>query len=420
MSATVEKFQPIYEGRDLYVPAFDLKVDGRDLDTVKGPDGRFSVARDVIDVRYTDSIDKVDTMEITVNNWDAERLDFKYTGSKTDRPDEMIDIFLPGKTVELHMGYFRPVAGRHDDRDKPEPLRMMLLGKINKLTPNFPAAGQPTLKVSAQSVLSQMSAKQETFHYDERTFGTKPKASMIADKVGKRRKLMFENKPIDLKTEPGIASSEPELEYVLQDNQFDIVFLLQLAHRHGYDVLLKYESKDKQQRPYLYFGPAGREPRLSYRLEWGRSLIQFQPTLTTSKQVKEVTVRGWDMTTKQPVKVTVDRTMLPNSPLRDKKQLDKLEEGFKEKNEIVVDQPFRSMAEAKEYAKALLMGIAGNMVTARGSTVGTPDLRAGSRVEIAKVGQLFSGTYTVKTTTHSITSGGYVTDFEARLEEKRR
>jgi uncharacterized protein len=418
--ATPEKFTPVYEGRDLYVPAFDIKVDGRDLSSLQGPGGAISVARDVIDVRYTDSIDKVDTMEMTVNNWDAERVDFKYTGSNTDMDDAHIDTFMPGKTVELHMGYYRPPAGRASaDRDAPEPLRMMLLGKINKLTPSFPTAGQPTLKVSAQSVLSQMSAKQETFHYDAKKFdGRKPRASMIAEAVGKRHKLMFEGKPIELKTKDGAVGKEPEIEYVLQDNQFDIVFLLQLAHRHGYDVLLKYDNKDKEARPYLFFGPAGDEARVSYKLEWGKSLIQFQPTLTTSKQVKEVTVRGWDVARKQPIKVTVDRTMLPNSPLRDKKSLDKLEEGFKEKSEVVVDQPFQSEAEAREYALALLQGNAGNMVTAKGSVVGTPGLRAGSRIEVGRVGRLFAGTYTVKTTTHSITSGGYVTDFEARMEEK--
>jgi phage protein D len=155
-------------------------------------------------------------------------------------------------------------------------------------------------------------------------------------------------------------------------------------------------------------------------LEWGKSLIQFQPTLTTSQQVSEVTVRWWDVAQKKEAKVTVDRTMLPNSPLRDKKQLEALEEGFKEKKEIIVDKPFTTKKEAEEYAKAQLSGIAGKMVTARGSTLGTPDLRAGSRVEILGLGDTFTGTYTVTASTHSIGAGGYITEFDARLEEKAR
>jgi len=58
-----------------------------------------------------------------------------------------------------------------------------------------------------------------------------------------------------------------------------------------------------------------------------------------------------------------------------------------------------------------------NMVTGRGSTVGTVDLRAGSFVQIQGLGKTFSGRYFVKSTTHTINASGYVTEFEVRLEE---
>jgi phage protein D len=236
--------------------------------------------------------------------------------------------------------------------------------------------------------------------------------------VGKRGNLKIDNMVVEVKPDPGIAGQESELEYVLQNNQYDILFLLQLGHRQGYDVLLKYESKNKQPKPYLFFGPASNEPRVSYILEWGKSLIQFQPTLTTTNQVNEVTVRGWDALKKKPINVTVKRDDLDTRPLRDKKKLKTLEEGFKEKKEIIVDRPFRNEKEAKEHAKALLKGIVGDMVTVHGSTVGTPDLRAGSRIETRGLGGTFDGTYTVTSTNHSISGGGYMTEFDAKLEEK--
>lgn len=404
MSAAVEEFQPIYEGRDFYVPAFDIKIEGVEIDKY--------TAKDVMEVKYTDALDKIGTMELTVNNWDADLLDFKYTGPKSGTLDERSTLFDPGQVVHLFMGYHKPIEGKHDSK-KADPLRLMLAGKIHKLAPSFPAAGNPVLKVSAQSVLAQLSAKQETKNYAPKMTATK-----IAHEVAARGKLKLRDKV--LKLEPQTAlKNEPELEFVMQNNQYDIVFLIQLAHRQGYDVVLKYRDEEKREDPYLFFGPTSDEPRISYLLEWGRSLVSFMPTLNTAQQVKEVTVCGWNMKTKQPIKVTVDRTKVPNSPLKDKKQLERLEEGFKEKAEIIVDRPFNNETEAREYALAQMSSITAGMVTARGSTVGAPDLRAGSRVEIKGLGGTFSGRYTVTSSTHTIGAGGYVTEFEARRQERK-
>lgn len=404
MATPQEKFQPIFQGRDFYVPAFDIKIKGIDLPK--------ETARDVIAVRYNDSIDKIDTFEITVNNWDAEKLDFKYSGPKKGGDDKRSEFFMPGKTVELWMGYFKPIAAKNEDKDKPEPLRLMLVGKISKLAPTFPAAGQPTLKVSGQSILSELSAKQETKIYENK------KASKIAEEVGERGNLKLDDMVVKVKPDPTAKDQELPLDYVLQDNQYDILFLLQLAHRYGYDVFLEDESKDKKPKFSVKFGPSTKEPPVSYSLEWGKSLIQFQPTLTTTNQVSEVTVRGWDALKKEAINVTVTRDGLDTRPLRDRKKLETLEKGFKEKKEIIVDKPFRNKKEAKEHAKALLKSITGKMVTARGSTVGTPDLRAGSRIEIKELGIIFNGTYIVTSSSHTIGSGGYITEFDARLEEK--
>ena len=52
-----------------------------------------------------------------------------------------------------------------------------------------------------------------------------------------------------------------------------------------------------------------------------------------------------------------------------------------------------------------------------GSTVGLPDLRSGSVVEVDGLGKRFTGRYFVTGTTHGITNGGYTTQFECRREE---
>jgi phage protein D len=170
-------FVEIYKGRDFYVPAFDLKIEGRDLPA--------DAAKDVIDVRYGDSIAEIDTFDLTVNNWDAEALDFKYTGPKAGGEAKHSQVFTPEQVIELRMGYLQ----------QKQPLHLMLMGKITKLTPSFPAAGAPTLKVSGQSVLSQLSAKQVTHNY-------KPglTASAIAEQIGKRGNLKLKGVKLEVKT----------------------------------------------------------------------------------------------------------------------------------------------------------------------------------------------------------------------------
>lgn len=399
------KAVPVYEGRDFYVPAFDIRIKGIDLPK--------ETRKDVIEVRYTDSIDQIDSFEITVNNWDAEKRDFKYTGSAKDVKDEgRSTLFDPGQEMELWMGYFKPIAARSEDKDKPEPLRLMLVGIITKLAPSFPAAGQPTLKVGGNNVLYKLMTEQKADVYE------KIKDSDIAKKIGDRGNLKIGNLKIPVKIDDEAKDQEVVNEHVLQDNQYDILFLLQRARRNGYDVLLKYESKDKETKPVLYFGPSTKDTWVSYILEWGKSLIQFQPTLTTAKQVYEVTVHGWNALKKKRIEVTVNRDDLKTRALRDKRKLKKIEEGFKERKEVIVDKPFRDKQEAKRYAMDRLDRLSKDLVTGRGSTVGTPDLRAGRIIEIQGLGSTFNGKYFVKSTTHTIGPGGYITEFEARLEEK--
>lgn len=411
-------FTEIYRNSDLwYVPAFDIKIDGKPL-----PE---NAAKDVLDVRYTDSMDQIDSFEFTVNNWDAKEQDFKYTGSgrqaKECQPLLELDqensfksedrnrLFDPGQEIELWMGYFKP---NPTSPNQSTGLKLMLAGIITGIAPTFPASGQPTLKVSGQNALRKFMTKQETRTYEQK------RDSDIAEEIGRKGNFKIGNLVIPVRTDRNAKSQEPQNDHVLQDNQYDIVFLLQRAHRNGYNLLLKKEERAGQVEQYLFFGPALNASKTSYLLEWGKSLIQFQPKLTISNQVYSVTVNGWDGARGKRISVTVDRSQLPTRGLRDRRELDQIEQGFRERSEVIVDRPFRNEAEARQYALARLEKNARDLVTGRGSTVGTPDLRAGSLIEIRKLGNTFDGKYVVTTTTHTINASGYITEFEARLEEE--
>jgi phage protein D len=376
MSTTTEAI-PIYTGgRDFYVPAFEVRLRGRPL----GQD----VMRDVVQVSYKDSMTDIDSFELSVNNWDAERRTYKYSD---------LELFDPGKELELWMGYF----GR-------DPLRLMIKGEITSLRPNFPATGQPTLAVSGLNLLHRLRRCQVSRTYLNQT------DSQIADQVA--RLLGLEPSLSDA------ASNETPNTYVFQDNQYDIVFLMERARLTGYEIYVVEQGQNGKSAPSkLFFGPSTTGQRPTYQLTAGRSLVDFQPELTTARQVGKVTVRGWDAKKKEKIEFTATRDQLKAKGLTKEGRIDAIEQSFGDREEVITNVPVESLDEAERLATGALERIAKDMVKGNGSSLGLPDLRAGSVLKIDGMGGRFSGRYFVTATTHTISDGGYATQFECRREE---
>jgi phage protein D len=359
---------PIYQGQDFYVPTFEVKLAGR-------PAGQ-EVVRDILTVSYKDSIQEIDSFELSINNWDADARGFKYSDRK---------LFDPGETIDLSMGY-------------PGALRLMLKGEITSLRPSFPAGGGSVLAVSGLNVLHRLRKKQETHTYANVT------DSDIADQIKQRLR-------VDIRAPH--ASDEPILAYVIQDNQYDIVFLMERARRIGYDLV----AEEQQSGTVLTYRPSTAIHQPAYKLTYGKSLIEFQPELTTANQVGKVTVRGWDAANKTPIVYTATRDQLATKGVASRGGQDAIDKAIAAKEEIVATKPVESQAEAQKLATEILEGIAKEMVKGTGSVPGLPDLRAGTVLEIDGLGERFSGRYYVVSTTHAIGDGGYTTQFECRREE---
>ncbi len=95
----------------------------------------------------------------------------------------------------------------------------------------------------------------------------------------------------------------------------------------------------------------------------------------------------------------------------------KLLEKSDAREEQVVDEPMFTQKQADLRAKAILLERTKDLVTATGTCVGLPDLRAGCRIGIAGLGARFNGEYFVTDTVHTINDSGYITKFTARREE---
>lgn len=367
---------PIYEGQDFHVPYFQVKLQGR-------PQGQ-EVVNDILQVTYKDNINEIDSFEISINNWDAQKRTFKYSDQ---------NLFDPGKELELWMGYY----GR-------ERLRLMIKGEITSLRPTFPAGGQPTLAISGLNLLHRLRREQVSQRYE------KMKDSDIAEQIGGRL-------GITVKTDQKAAAKETTYEYLFQDNKYDIVFLMERARRIGYDLFVEESGENGQSgESRLCFGPSVNVRQQTYQLTYGRSLIQFQPNLTTANQVGEVTVRGWDPKQKQKIEYTAKRSELTTQGVGAEGGQAVIEQSFNQRQEIIT-RPVESEDEARQLATETLEDIAKDMIKGSGSTVGLPDLRAGGVVQIDGLGTRFSGRYFVTATTHTISDSGYTTQFECRREE---
>lgn len=368
---------PIYKGQDFYVPYFEVKVGEEPL--------RRDVIRDITSVSYKDNIAELDSFEININNWDADKRDFKYSDG---------DLFLPGKKVELWMGYY--------GKDR---LRLMLTGEITSLRPTFPSNAMPALAISGLNLLHQLRTCQESMPYIKRT------DTEIATAIAKRLK-------VDLEKDDNAAAQEKPYPYLFQNNEYAIVFLMERARRIGYDLfVVETGSNGKAQKSCIHFGPSENVKRTTYELKYGLSLLEFQPTLTIADQVTEVVVHGWDKVKKKTIEGKATREQLTTKGIGAAGNQAAIDTAISNRQEVIADKPVADENEANDLALSTLENIAKEMVKATTTTVGLPDLRAGSIVQIAGVGKRFSGRYFVTATTHTIGDSGYTTQLECRREE---
>jgi len=394
---------PIYSQQEtFYVPAVQLYI--RDQE-VPG-----NVVRDLLQVTYKDSINEIDSVDLEINNWDADRRTFKFAPPLKDATEDYTGVFDPGAPIELWMGYQNN-------------LRLMMRGQITTLAPNYPESGAPTLSVHALNELLQFTTEQHT-----RSWENKTDTDIAKELCGLPVKQGQAGLGIGI--DPNPDPNEAEETFVFMNNQYDIVFLLERARRHGYEVYL--EDGNGSGNPTLYFGLSeSRALAPVYQLEWGKSLISFQPTLTTAKQVATVTVRGWDRKANKAIEQSYTLQTLWKDQGKSAAEIARLSaiaKAYGNRTEVVTDHPVHTNDEAKKLARAILEDNSKRQIEAHGATVGLPDLRSGCALYISGfasagsssasngAGSDFNGQYYVMETTHTIGSGGYRTEFKARRE----
>lgn len=354
---------------ETYVPAFSIEIGKEKLLLGK--------TVDVMSVSVTESCEGADIFSFSMR--DRHKESGRFAGGADLRWIDDED-FQEGKKVRIEMGY----VGN---------MRLMIVGRVTAVTPNFPESGMPTLAIRGTSLYDRLmrARRREPF--------TKSTDSDIAGEIARQ---------VGLKAQ--VDPTTAEYPYQSATDETLHQFLTRRAQRIGYELVVKEET--------LYFEQPGyrKNPSPVLVLEWGRNLKSFRPNLRTHGINTEVRLRG-TLTSQGGSKTAVvgsaragdERVKLGRSAGSEfvSKQLS-------DSPQLYEDHSIRNQEEANEIALAQLERGSMEYLTGSGSCIGNIKLKPRTVIEIKNLGARFSGRYYVTRVRHTIDSGGYRSDFDVK------
>ena len=328
-----------------------VKIDGADP-----PDG---FMRDLLEVTVENSLHLPDVATLVLHD------------ARLHWIDE--DSLSPGKTIQ--------VTARVERQEK-----SLFDGEIVEIEPDFEASTQ-RLMVRAFDRLHRLSRGRHVRSFLNMSDGDL--VQKIAQEVG-------------LQAQAGPTSQVHP--YVFQNDETNLEFLQGRAAALGY--LLYVQDKTLHCEAPKASGKA-------IELEWGVTLQEFRPRLTTIGQVDSITVRGWDPTAKQEIVGQARNGQGAPQVGQSKNGSELAHSAFNlDTQTLVVDRPIRTQTAADKLAQAVADRQAERFIEAEGACTGNPAMIAGASVQIKAVGDRFSGTYFVTGAVHVYNARqGYSTRF---------
>lgn len=197
-----------------------------------------------------------------------------------------------------------------------------------------------------------------------------------------------------------------------QDNVSDWEFLNRLAELAGAQVLvldgeLHFRLPEPPSGAPQPTAKATQDPLV---LEASRNVIALRAGIAATAQVPEVTVRGWDATTKQ----AVTAAATPKAAGTEVAGVQPADLGrtFGSPPYLVADPTLTSDGAVRTVAGAVAGELGSGFAEIEGVAKGNPKLRAGAAVALANVGEPFQGRYVLTSTRHLFSEqAGYTTAF---------
>jgi uncharacterized protein len=348
---------------DFFTPAFRIQVDGKDL--LK------NYYMEIASVQVDNTLKGADRFSFTVNStFNFERREFEH----------LKDTFDFGKPVEIHMGY----TGNRG-------LKLMLRGMITSVQTSFPASGLPQINVSGYDLSYPMTKGKRSDNWTDQT--DTQVVMLIADRYG------LQAKAEDTKVK------HPKTE---QSQESDFQLLEKLAERNGFEMYVYDQT-------LFFHAPKNDEPAV-VTLEWGKGLVSFAPEINISEQISKVEVRGWDVQKKAEILGVAERGEEPGLEPGRRSGAEYVKTIVKghEAGSLKIRLPVFSKQEAEQRAGAILKKRSEMFVQGSGESIGLPEIMADINVELKGLGAMFSKTYYVDQSTHTISTSGYKTSFKVK------
>jgi hypothetical protein len=385
-----------------FAPDFRVTINGQELPS--------ALRQSISSIRYEDGTGAADRVEVGIANVDLRWLQqhirglgfnpfpsgFGLGASRfSPAPAGLFDI---DNGLRLSLGY------------APGPLEEVFKGDITGVEASFPSGGMPTMSIVAHDYMHRMSEGKYA-----RGFGPLPDA-IIAAILGAENFLIPLIDPVVVAGSTAVAAVNLIFNGTgrKQKGESDLDLLKEIAATYDSDFWVDGD--------FLYFSrfmPKEYSPRLTLR--WGESLLDFSPKVSTIGSVAATAMKFtlreiplsflvnvfWDFD-----RETLGIRVVPGEAAG----LLKMVVG---PTDTMINQPIGSPADITNSALVIaheLRTKINNRLTASGSAIGDPRIRAGAVIRFEGLGPDFSGDYRVASATHSIDAGGYRTSFQVRKE----
>lgn len=262
-------------------------------------------------------------------------------------------------------------------------------GRIMALAGVFPEGAPPRLKVLADDRLQDLRMTRRSRSFDDAS-----DADVMRQIAG------------DHGLTPQLDVSGPTHRHLAQVNQSDLAFLRERARAVDAELWVEGGTLHAKKRADRDAG--------SVQLGWGNLLRTFEVAADLAGQRTAVAVSGWDVAAKQGIKVEASASAISAELGSDQSGIAILEAKIGARKENIAHPVPVTEGEARAAAEAVLRMGARRFVTGHGVADPSSGLRVGTHVELAGLGPLFSGRYTVAAVRHRFDGkGGLRTEFDA-------
>ncbi|MFI6683085.1 VgrG-related protein [Streptomyces sp. NPDC050485] len=203
-----------------------------------------------------------------------------------------------------------------------------------------------------------------------------------------------------------IDSTPTVYDLATQPNTTDWDFLARLAAEN--DVRLSFDNEGKLN--FAALKPASGAPsdttpaaQSPYVLDFGANTLHSRVAMTAAGQVKQVSVRGWDMRTKQQLSAPAPAVTSPDIAADITPATVTTPFGAAELTATQI--PYTTQSEVMHAARALADDVTGAFAELEVAVTGNPDLKPGTPIAVKGAGFPFEGKYTATGVRHVFASG---------------